>query len=438
MRETPGFFSHGGFLDRLIRIQSDIGFKRALGTLEFELVGWDREKDRSDVYARAFLNRQNAEAHRILFHLIDSVVLEDTGRNLQWRHIHSTSLDAPVGIAQWACDQHGGQALGIGLYLLDVTAKLPLKLDLHQPQLPLVSLSPYDHLRRCFRLCHVHFKRKIKTCKVSEEVKNLMRSLVCIMHPNFDEAVAAICEKGGKTGYDKIRSNFAFAGICWEKSFIPKDVWLAAESNTNVSETAHADVNREGTGCTLLGALVRGETFDREKDRSFQAFEESGVRHSNTGSASRRARTNLKRTLTSRLKGLDATDHDIIVANERVATQLGRVGACHNVMAQAEQEYEDSLTGMPPTKRRRGARTSTCKLETLRQSKEKLAQAQKTLHKAEIGAARFIGQGSGKVIPITRGLAAPTLSSTAAVAPPLFTTRLPCPRRCFAPVIFYP
>ncbi|KAF8592311.1 hypothetical protein K439DRAFT_1610695 [Ramaria rubella] len=70
-------------------IQSDIGFKRELGALEFELVGWDRERDRSDVYARAFLNRQTAEAHRILFHLIDSIVLEDTGRKLQWRHIHS-------------------------------------------------------------------------------------------------------------------------------------------------------------------------------------------------------------------------------------------------------------------------------------------------------------------------------------------------------------
>ncbi|KAF8584044.1 hypothetical protein K439DRAFT_1617027 [Ramaria rubella] len=189
------------------------------------------------------------------------------GRNLQWQHIHSTSLDAPVGIAQWVCDQHGSQACGIGLYLLDVTAKLPFKLDLHQPQLPLVLLSPYNHLRRCFRLCHVHFKRKIKTCKVSEEVKNLMRSLVCIMHPNFDETVAAICEKGGKAGYGRM---------------------LAAESNINVSETAHAYVNHKGTGCTLLGALVHGEIFDREKDKSFQAFKESGVKHSyNMGSASR-------------------------------------------------------------------------------------------------------------------------------------------------------
>ncbi|KAF8588988.1 hypothetical protein K439DRAFT_1333826 [Ramaria rubella] len=292
-------------------IQSNIGFKRAPGNLEFELVGWDRDKDHSDVYAQAFLNHQTAEAHRILFHLIDSIVLKDTGQKLQWRHIHSVTLNAPVGIVEWAGDQHGGQALGnlyfclvgIGLYLQDRAAEFPLNLDLHQPERHLISLTPYKHLWCCFRLCHVHFKRKIKQCKVSEMVKNLMRSLVCVTHPDFDGTVAAICQQGGKAGYDwvqdKVRNSFAFASICWQKSFIPKEVWLAAESNTNVSEMAHTDVNHEGVGCTLLGALVCGEAFDREKYRSFQPFNESRVRHSyNPGSASRRAHINLKRTCT--------------------------------------------------------------------------------------------------------------------------------------------
>ncbi|KAF8574025.1 hypothetical protein K439DRAFT_1624653 [Ramaria rubella] len=347
-------------------IQSDIGFKRASGNLEFELVGWDRDKDRSDVYARAFLNHQTAEAHRILFHLIDSIVLEDTGQKLQWRHIHSVTLNAPVGIAQWA---------GIGLYPQDRAAEFPLNLDIHQPERHLISLTPYEHLRRCFRLCHVHFKRKIKQCKASEMVKNLMRSLVCVTHPDFDGTVAAICQQGGKAGYDwvqdKVRNSFAFAGICWQKSFIPKEVWLAAESNTNVLEMAHADVNREGWLYATGSSRIRRE---RGKTLVQPGF------------------------CVTKISYQPQENFDVSL----VASQSAKVDACHNDVVQAEQEYEDSLNGRPAVKRRKGVCAKICNLETLHQSKEKLVKAQKALQKVEISATQFIGQGSGKVIPLTQ------------------------------------
>lgn len=64
---------------------------------------------------------------------------------------------------------------------------------------------------------------------------------------------------------DKVRSKFAFPGLCWEKSFIPEDVWKAGEGHSNLIESVHADVNREGIRCTLLGGLKKGQAFDKMK-----------------------------------------------------------------------------------------------------------------------------------------------------------------------------
>ncbi|KAJ7787320.1 hypothetical protein B0H13DRAFT_1458903, partial [Mycena leptocephala] len=61
---------------------------------------------------------------------------------------------------------------------------------------------------------------------------------------------------------DKESSHFVFEAICWERSFIPRDVWMAGDSNTNLIESAHRDVNCEGVHCTLLGGLQKGQVFD--------------------------------------------------------------------------------------------------------------------------------------------------------------------------------
>jgi|SRR5882762_10691428 len=69
---------------------------------------------------------------------------------------------------------------------------------------------------------------------------------------------------------DKIRSKFALPGICWQESFIPKLVWQAGDSTSNIIESLHADVNREGTFCTLVGATKKGQHFDNMKLQSLQ------------------------------------------------------------------------------------------------------------------------------------------------------------------------
>ncbi len=70
--------------------------------------------------------------------------------------------------------------------------------DLHEPDRLLSSLSEYDHLRRVFRLCAVHVFRKIQKSKAADNVKTMMRSLVCITHDNWAGTIEDIRKQGGK------------------------------------------------------------------------------------------------------------------------------------------------------------------------------------------------------------------------------------------------
>jgi hypothetical protein len=63
-------------------------------------------------YSRVYLNRQTATAHHFIFKKIEQIVLQDTGKSLQWRHLHAKTVHEYVGILHWAADQHGGQAKG--------------------------------------------------------------------------------------------------------------------------------------------------------------------------------------------------------------------------------------------------------------------------------------------------------------------------------------
>ncbi|KAJ4463608.1 hypothetical protein C8R41DRAFT_872387 [Lentinula lateritia] len=56
---------------------------------------------------------------------------------------------------------------------------------------------------------------------------------------------------------DKETSKFVFLAICWEKSYIPFDIWNARPRESNVVEVVHANVNMEGTQCTLAGGVIK-------------------------------------------------------------------------------------------------------------------------------------------------------------------------------------
>jgi hypothetical protein len=48
------------------------------------------------------------------------------------------------------------------------------------------------------------------------------------------------------------------------------EIWNAGDSTSNVIESVHADVNREGVGCTLVGAVKKGQAFDTMKMRGLK------------------------------------------------------------------------------------------------------------------------------------------------------------------------
>ncbi|KAJ7499533.1 hypothetical protein FB451DRAFT_1162004 [Mycena latifolia] len=99
---------------------------------------------------------------------------------------------------------------------------------------------------------------KPKMCTVLEPVHEMMRSLTCVSYPNWDKTTEKIKTEGDKTAQgdslatsccrfflvltrmqpidwicDKESCKFAFAGLCWEKSFIPLAIWQAGEAHSN-------------------------------------------------------------------------------------------------------------------------------------------------------------------------------------------------------------
>jgi len=69
--------------------------------------------------------------------------------------------------------------------------------------------------------------------------------------------------------------------MCWQRSKIPRDIWMATPSNSNLIESAHSDVNREGTGLTLLGAVVTARRHDRRRIEEQHMHESLGIRSNN-------------------------------------------------------------------------------------------------------------------------------------------------------------
>jgi hypothetical protein len=71
---------------------------------------------------------------------------------------------------------------------------------MHEPKRLLSSLGSYDHLRQIFCLCVIHGMRNIRASSVPEEIRNDMRSLYCLEHPDWNNTVEQIRVLGGKSG----------------------------------------------------------------------------------------------------------------------------------------------------------------------------------------------------------------------------------------------
>ncbi|KAJ7791168.1 hypothetical protein B0H13DRAFT_1936056 [Mycena leptocephala] len=281
-------------------LQSDIGFKRIVGFHEFEIASMDRDANTSVIFCRI-----EQQLHGYVLH--------------------------------WGGDQHRGQAKGLGLHLVSIAATLPPdKMDLHEPGRTLRSLGPYDHLCHVFRLCKVHNYRNIEACAVPPGIKTMMCSLACIRHPCWDETIAQIIERGGKPALDWVRdkesSQFAFAGICWERSFIPLDIWKAGEPHTNLIETVHRDVNR----------------------REYTHYELHGIRPTyDSVSRETKAIRNLKRSGNEPFYFTEQgfTDIDLSFSDNkqarRVATLAATVEKHNNALSVLHRELENAMRELP-------------------------------------------------------------------------------------------
>ncbi|KAJ3906921.1 hypothetical protein F5879DRAFT_897100 [Lentinula edodes] len=369
-------------------LQSDIGFKRIVGFYEFEVASVDKYSNTSVTFCRVYLNSQTANAHRLVLAEINKILMEDTGRGLRWRHLHGLDIDDYDGlILNWVVDQHRGQAKGIGLYLHDLAQGLAPKTDFHQPLRLIQDLSPYDHLRRFLTLCTTHFYRNVRKCKVSEEVKSIMRGLICVQHNDWDEAVEEIRTTGGRAAQnwvlDKESSKFVFPAICWEKSYIPFDIWNARPRESNVVEVVHANVNMEGTQCTLVGGVIKGKHYDLLKQRSLLNREDFGIRESyGSKHPYENAMKNHKRKAHGRKKNFQQEDSKIEAHNKKITELHLR---WQNARAGVETAYvsasSSTQTGEQAWERAKKAADNACL------AFEKQVQVGRSL----------VGKGSGKV-----------------------------------------
>ncbi|KAF8582842.1 hypothetical protein K439DRAFT_1350218 [Ramaria rubella] len=255
----------------------DTSFKRLHKWQEFEIEAWFPEYLRSIVVAHAFTTSQSAEAHRILFNRIFAIVHEDTGKTVQFRHIHS------VGFDTFMADRHLGQALGLGLCCEEICQSMAGYCAIEWTKV-LYMLTPYEHLARIYRYCFAHFVRNVLTLKgyISLEVQAAMMSLASAEPlPNFEATLQQIRE-GGKKAADWLKNKqsaggFALAALYQPASKIPIKVWKASPSTSNGNEQAHRSINRDGVKLTMLAGIMRGMQYDSRAMTGLQLLSTYGI-----------------------------------------------------------------------------------------------------------------------------------------------------------------
>ncbi|KIJ46297.1 hypothetical protein M422DRAFT_250346 [Sphaerobolus stellatus SS14] len=262
---------------RTKRPSIDTSFKRIHRWQEFEIEAWFPEYSRSVVVARAFITSQSARAHKILFQRIFDIVEGDTGQQVQFRHIHGTGWDTIIA------DEHRGQALGLGLYLQDICKDMAGYCSVDWTK-PLHTLTPYDHTKRCLRICFQHYTTCVRNLKtnVTSPVYRAMISLYSADPiPDYKGTIALI-EAGGKKASDWLKDklsaeNSLLAAIYRPLSKIPVEVWKASPNTTNGNEQSHRNIYRDGRKMSLVPGAMRGFQYDSRSMVTLKLFEEHGI-----------------------------------------------------------------------------------------------------------------------------------------------------------------
>ncbi|KAF8588892.1 hypothetical protein K439DRAFT_1613231 [Ramaria rubella] len=241
---------------------TDTSFKQLYKWQEFEIEAWFPEYFRSIVVARTFTMSQSAEAHRILFNRIFAIVHEDTGRPVQFHHIHG------IGFDTFMADGHLGQALGLGLCCEEMCQGMSGYCAIEWTK-ALHVLTPYEHLACMYRYCFAHFVRNVLALKgvVTFEVQAAMMSLSSAEPlPDFKGTLQLI-RQGGKKAANWLKNKesaygFAIGALYQPASKTPIEVWKALPSTSNSNEQAHRSINRDGVKLTMLAGIMHGIQYD--------------------------------------------------------------------------------------------------------------------------------------------------------------------------------
>ncbi|KAJ7350770.1 hypothetical protein DFH08DRAFT_806761 [Mycena albidolilacea] len=169
------------------------------------------------------------------------------------------------------------------------------------------------------------------TFETSRSVLYLKR-LVCIEHDNWDGTLASIREKGGKAGNDWVNNKESISS-CWTYG---KN---AGDSNSNLIESVHSDVNREGVHCTLLGGLQKAQRFNTLKMNTLITYKNYGITLSyKTGHISKNVYSNLKHKANSQHRMLEGEDRKIECYNKKPPKSLNNLAKAKKAAIAKEQE----------------------------------------------------------------------------------------------------
>ncbi|THU94917.1 hypothetical protein K435DRAFT_798550 [Dendrothele bispora CBS 962.96] len=150
----------------------------------------------------------------------------------------------------------------------------------------------------------------------------------------FTETLISV-EYQKRLGHDKVRSKFALQAMCWQKSKVPLNAWLAGDATTNPVESAHRDVYREGIQCSVVEAYLASKNFDFRRFTEEEIFEQTGI-STRPGStpATSIARSRVRKAL-SQQDQADKWDEKIISQNEKLQEAKKTVALAHERMNNA-------------------------------------------------------------------------------------------------------
>ncbi|CAB4480127.1 unnamed protein product [Rhizophagus irregularis] len=201
----------------------DMAYKRIQGEIkEWELVAYVENFQKTLTFARVFTNNKSADAYQNIFAAVFSVVKEDTNSEICFHHIDGKG--------------HPGQALGLGQYLNN---RYPY-------------LSAIEHLKHIYKICLIHFNRNIRQkSEIPTEIKKMMYA---IPHLETKAEVLNVLEQikltQNKQAIDWVNDKskeWVLAGISKAFTLMPIKTWNFTRFDTNVSKSAHANVNRDST-----------------------------------------------------------------------------------------------------------------------------------------------------------------------------------------------